>query len=260
MTDHRTDGRGSGDAVFARTLRALQDEGANVLVTGAVPGKIHDRACSAFLGDGGDDHRRAFALAGRREGTIERRLPAGANRDADHLQVLSGDSAVRGATTRETGPPTESAGPTSTVGPDGPDGPDGPGVGVESTPGRETVPNDLDAIRESLTESLSTLSSAAGDPDPGEIRVCVDSLGHLFDTHDRGDVVTFCYAATALVDEVDGIGHFHLPTTADDGRVATLEPVFDLVVELGLQDGAPRQRWRTRDGTTTDWLPVDVGV
>lgn len=251
MTTNDTGGRGSADAAFARTLRTLRDEGASVLVVGAVPGRVHDRACGAFLGTDAEARRRAFVLAGRPEATVDRRLPEGANRDADHLQVVAGGDSVRGAAAA-----AGSGAATGTVEPAGPTGP-GDATGF---PGRQSVPDDPDAIRPALADALSTLADAADELSPGDVRLCVDSLGHLFDTHDRGEVVTFCHAATALVDEVGGIGHFHLPVAPDDGRVATLEPVFDLVVELRLGETGPQQRWRTRDGTATDWLPVDVGV
>ncbi|PSQ15817.1 hypothetical protein BRD00_12430 [Halobacteriales archaeon QS_8_69_26] len=249
MTVDHSDG-GSDDAAFARTLRDLRDEGASILVVGAVPGEVHDRTCLSFLGEGIDDHRRAFALAGRPDETVDRRLPSDANRDPDHLQVVSGECSVRSAA-------AGSEAGTDDAGPGGPDGPESPAV--DPDPGYATVPNDPDGIREGLGDALSELADASEGPEPGEIRVCVDSVGQLFDLHEPGEVVTFCYAVAALVEDVKGIGHFHLPADPDDGRVAALEPVFDLVVELRLRDGA-QQRWRTRDGTTTDWLPVGVGV
>lgn len=245
------DDRGSDDAAFARTLRGLRDEGASILVVGAVPGEVHDSTCLSFIGEGPDDHRRAFALAGRPDETVDRRLPGSANRDADHLRVVSGECSVRSAADADTGG-------TDAAGPDGPATPDSPSVGDET--GHATVPNDPDGIRDGLEAALAALADASEGPDPGEIRVCVDSIGQLFDLHDPGEVVTFCYAAAALVEDVKGIGHFHLPVDPDDGRVAALEPIFDLVVELRLQEGVAQQRWRTRDGTTTDWLPVGVGV
>jgi hypothetical protein len=276
-----------------RRLHALKRHGANVLLVGA---SGVDEACSRLLGSDDADRRRLFVLGDGASATPEER-GARAEYDPEHVGVVDVPfGGTRGAATDRTvgggGPegPDGPDGPDGPATPDGPDDPsgyedhDGPGepgaddrsepvepVGPAADPSggpvpwaREsddpwysrTAPSDLSAAARHAHVHLSRFETA--DPEPSEIRVCLDPLCGFAAGPERADLRRFLEVLTNRVRMARGMGHYHLSATADDDLREAIEPLFDATVETRVTDaGDVHQRWTLHaDDVTTDWLPL----
>ncbi|SEO43634.1 hypothetical protein SAMN04487948_102412 [Halogranum amylolyticum] len=114
--------------------------------------------------------------------------------------------------------------------------------------------------------SLSTLARhlhdhltrfEAADPDPGEIRVCFDSLDPLVDDVAYPRLHRFLHVVTARVRTARGIGHYHLSASVGREIDADFERLFDATVETRPSVSGPQQRWTLHEpGIQTDWLQL----
>jgi hypothetical protein len=204
-------------------LTALREQGCAMLVVGEVPTEVSRRAC-ATLGGGRDRELVTVHTGG------EHACDADDHDDIAH-EIRWADGA-RGATTATAGDlqfaPSEGGATVSTLGELG-----------EAT--------------------VRAIDAAAEDTGPGELRVCVDSLGPLVEDTDERSVFRFCHQLTGTVRGAGGLGHVHLPMARDSERVTMLGALFDVTVGLELFGGEPRQRWYLHEaGVVSDWLPIGV--
>ncbi len=228
---------GTGESVdFEEALSELEGDGVTQLVVGEVPEEAQLAVCRQLMGEGDTSHRRVLGLCGDGKRGVEPRLPEGATSDADHLQVVSDRSGVRGGVAVdpdeavEGGPP----GGTSVV----------------------TVDGEVGSFGGAITNAIADLQPPDGGFDPGELRVCVDDVRPLFEHVPREDVVQFVHLLGHRVRDADGKVHFHLPVDADDQRAALLATLCDVLIDVQIRDGQPRQQWHVRTGPTSEWLPV----
>lgn len=219
---------------FVRTLSALKREGSALLVVGNVPDEVHTTACRRMLGDSPKPRRRLFVETDAICADAVDRLPAhGAHPPAETARRITNPSYARSA--------SAAAGEASE--------PPIPETTVES--------RTLSDLGASIAREIEALEEASGGFDPAEFRLCFDSLAPLVDEHDDELVFRFLHALSGLVREVDGQAHVHLPLDPESPLVRTIEPLFDAVVELGIECGRPRQRWHLRDaGLSSEWLPL----
>lgn len=207
-------------AAFARTLTALKERGSNLLVVGTTYDRGHVAVCERLLGAAEVDRRRLLV---RTDGEC------GANPE--------GDDAMRLIAERSPGFATPEP--------------------VDEGTSRSVAYGDIDELERAAIEGFATLEEEANDPDPGELRLCVDSLRPLFVQHSAGQVRRFVDRLGTRVSRADGMGHFHLPTRSDDRFVSMLTPVVDAVVEVRAHDGESQQRWHVFDGAVdSGWLPI----
>lgn len=224
------------DRTFQSVLQDLKANGANILVVGTVPDEIHQLASRQLLGtaDGPSTRRRLLAYSGR-EVTVDERLPAGAPRDADHLQVVVHDVDLRSA--------DAAASPARPA--------------DEPAPATQHVGDGLEELGTAITGTIDDLATAAGNPEPAEIRLCLDSIAALLGSYDRSAVLVFLHLVTERLNRVQGLGHYHLPVDRDDEVVSTLVPLFEVTVELRFDGELAEQRWHLQDGLTSEWFPLD---
>lgn len=212
---------GAEGAAFAHNLSALKERGSSILVVGTTYDRGHVAVCDRLLGE--TDVRRRRLLV-RTDGDCG---AAPADDDAETRVV-------------EQPPP-----------------PNGESEGVAGQH-RRTVPGgDIGALERAALEEFESMAAATGEPEPGELRVCVDSLRPLFVEHADDRVRAFVGELGDRVSAAKGMAHFHLPAGSDDRHLEVLTPVVDAVVEVATVDGDPRQRWHVLDGTVdSGWLPL----
>jgi hypothetical protein len=268
-----------------RRLQALKRHGANVLLVGA---SGIDEACSRLLGSDDADRRRLFVLGDGASATPEQR-GASWGYDPDRVGVVDVPfGGTRGTVTDWTVGDGGRDGPDS---PDGPATPDSPGepsgsedpggqaeavepvepVGPDSGPSdgpvpwaREsddpwysrTGPSDLSAAARHAHVHLSRFETS--DPEPSEIRVCLDPLCGFAAESEPADLRRFLEVLTNRVRMARGMGHYHLSATESDGLREDIEPLFDATVKTRVTEaGSVHQRWTLHaDDLTTDWLPL----
>jgi len=206
------------DAALAQTLAGLKRRGCNLLVVGSDKRRAHVRACERLRGD---------ADAGPRWRVVVR-TPASPNHAA------GGDA---DATVRAGGPTTRSV--TAATGGDG--------------PSRDSPT----ALAGATVDAIDELEADAEGFEPAELRLCVESLLPLAATHGADRLRALLGPVTERVRAADGIGHYHLPLSADDPLVADLAPRFDAVIHLRTRDGRPEHRWELVDrDVESGWLPL----
>lgn len=220
-TDH---GSGVPDsATFAQTLSELKRTGSNLLLVGETDGAAHRTACRRLMGfDGEDPRQRVYAHTRGAEGVSA--LPDSASEDATLVvrhQSVDHDRPL---------PPTV-----------------------------EEVVVDSDLLSAMGTTVLQAVDDIEDDAtlDPGELRLCLDSVRPLLQQHRSETVFRLLHMVTSRVRQSDGMGHFHLPLSNDNDYVRLLEPLFDAIVEVRHEDDTIEQRWHLRDSeVTSDWLQL----
>ena len=205
-----------------------------LLVVGAVPNEVHTTACHRMLGDACETRRRLFVETDTTCGDIVDRLPAARpDPTPGTVRRITNPSYARSAAAQ---PTAEDLG---------------------GIPVRRLDSTDLSELGTTIADEIGAFERATGGFAPSELRLCFDSLLPLIDEHDQEHVFRFLHVLSGLVRDANGQAHFHLPIDVDDPAVRTLAPVFDAVVELGIDRGEPRQRWHLRGvGRTSEWLPL----
>ena len=211
---------GAGGAAFARTLSALKERGSNLLVVGTALEDGHVAVCDRLLGETDVQRRRLLV---RTDGDC------GAIPDDGGAETLFVEQRAPGFDEA-----TAAAGAVH----------DRVAVGA------------IDALEGAIVDGYDALA-AGEDPDPGELRLCVDSLRPLLVEHSPDRVRRFVDRVGTHVAGADGMGHYHLPTRSGDRYVSLLTPVVDAVVEVRSREGGPQQRWHVFDGAVdSGWLPL----
>lgn len=205
-------------ADFAQTLATLKRDGSNILLVGRETAGAHTDLCHRLHGESADGPRYRLLVTDGREPTTE--------------------------------PPDGTAGRiVRTI--------DYSALEPTATDGAESGPAPLGTLGIEIVDAIDTFQGDADGLEPSQVRVCVDSLVPLLEEHTAEKVFRLLHMTTSRVDNVQGMGHYHLPLERDHEAVHLLEPLFDAVVEIRARDGASEQRWELRDrGTSTDWLPV----
>ncbi|WP_458188571.1 DUF7504 family protein [Haladaptatus sp. NG-WS-4] len=215
-------------AVFTRTLAGLKRRGSGLLLVGADP--TLTQACDRFLGESETDPR--YRLFVRTDDNCTHSDAAASGR------VKCIERATR---TRSTAASTQ---PTA----------------AKSTPPVDTTvltKPSLSALGIAISDAIAEFEGESGGLQPGELRVCFDSLTPLFEEHTRESVFRFLHILTARVRNVNGMAHFHLPAEMESALVTDLAPIFDAIVEVRTAGGHAEQRWKlVQQDVTTDWLSL----
>lgn len=115
----------------------------------------------------------------------------------------------------------------------------------------------LGPLGQAVASDLQDIGAANDGLEPAELRVCLDEVGPLFEDHDPETVFRLVHVLTASVREVQGMGHFHVRADEDDGHVRLLEPLFDAVVSVRVNDGTAEHRWRLPDqDIESQWIEL----
>jgi hypothetical protein len=238
-------------AAFSTELETLKRRGVSLLV-------LSDPAsspaiCDDLLGDDAERRRRLFVSVGRGDTPGARPVP-----DPSRLGVVE----VTGDPARSSSDAVARPTPNGTVRdatadlpvPDRP-APVAPDESAEWY-SRLTTLDDLPRLARHVHRHLRRFE--ADDPDPGEIRLCFDSLDPLVDAVEQRELFRFLHVLTNRLRAADAMSHFHLSAGADAVTIRTVRPLFDAAVEVRATVDGHQQRWTLRDaGLRTDWLPLD---
>lgn len=203
---------------FSQTLDTLKQDGSNILIVGTDPTDAHDAVCHRLLGREGTDPRyRLFVTNDDHRGSLDE---GGAGERTQTLDY-------------------------ATLEPSSSD-PDAP---AQRSP--------LGALGIEIIEAVNELDDHADGLEPAALRICVDSLVTLLQSHSSESVFRLLHMTTARVDHVCGIGHYHLSVERDHDAVNLFEPLFDAIVEVRARGETYEQRWDLRDREMqTDWLAL----
>lgn len=121
--------------------------------------------------------------------------------------------------------------------------------------------DDLDALRRAFDDHVDQFDAASAF-DPGEFRVCFDSLDALVARTTVESVFHVLHPMTARIRSTRGMGHYHYHRAAEDAdedeTIRTLMPLFDIRVDVRMTvDGMLQQRWVLPDAEIdTGWLQM----
>ncbi|GAD51725.1 hypotheical conserved protein [Halarchaeum acidiphilum MH1-52-1] len=230
-------------AAFSRELATLKRRGCTVLVVDD-PGRGTSAACERLLGGDDLDRRHVFlTTAAPVDDLLARRSADPHGRDPATLGVVDATSATptRSAVADTSASASVSADPS----PRDPDWYD--------------AVDDLDDLGELFALVEKHVQRVAdGDTDPGEFRLCLDSIDPFFDAVEEESLFRFLHLLTSTVRDVHGMGHVHTTGDPESDPVTTLEPLFDATVYVDAGTDRVRQRWVLPDaGIETDWFPLD---
>ncbi len=211
---------------FAQALDELKREGSNLLLVGDTDTDAHAAASRRLLGEESAARRRLFVFT----------------KGADVCADLPGDTAPE--TTRVISQRTD----------------DGTAMPPNWSADLDEVvvsPEMLSPLAMNVVDAIETFDEETGGLDPAQLRVCFDSITSLLRDHQSENVFRLLHLVTSSVRTVNGMGHFHLLLDRDNDYVRLLEPMFDAVVELRVDDGTIQQRWHLRDQeVTSDWMAL----
>lgn len=214
------------NAAFAQALDELKREGSNLLLVGEATPEAHAAASARLVGESSEPRRRLFVFT---EGAD---VCADLPEDVDPTtSMVVSQGTDRGSATPMDLPPEM----------------------AEAVVDSEM----LAPLAARVAAAIDRFESDADGLDPAELRLCFDSVSSLLADHDSENVFRLLHLVTSRVRQVNGMGHFHLLLDRDTDHVRLLEPMFDAVVELRVEDGQPQQRWHLRDRElTSDWMDL----
>ena len=215
---------------FARTLSDLKQNGCNLLVVGGDHEPTRSNACQRLLGRGGPKPRRRIVVAA--DTSVEAvydRLPTNSVSPGDDRDtIIDWETPVRSVSASTS-------------------------VDLSSVESTTVRADDLTRLGIEIHERVVD----GPEYEPGQLRLCFDSLVPLVSRCDTETVFRFLHLVTGSIDRSRAMGHYHLPVSRNAESVRTLEPLFDAVVELRTEAGRPQQRWHIPEkALTTDWLSV----
>lgn len=220
----------SPNGEFAGTLERLKRRGSNILLVGPPATGIRQAASRRLLGDASTDPRRRLFVFTEAAYTHERLGNGPVAKDT-----------VRVVSQRDAPPSPVVTQPT--------DGSEVPHEVVDE--------GKLSAVAWAVADEVQTFSRLGDGLSPGELRVCVDTLGPVVESHDDREVRRFLSTVTNRIRSTGGMAHYHLPAERDAPVVEDLTPMFDAIVELRQHGATPQQRWDVPDfGIETGWLPL----
>lgn len=229
------DGTGHETTGFARHLAALKQRGCTVLVVGDVPGGV--AMCRGLLGRHGLDRRHVLVPTTTSVADLLSRRGA-TGRDPDRLGVVDASGAARNGVT------AASAGPAA----------------IDRTADWYSEVDDLTDLPALVREIGAHVRRVSPmEPEPGDVRLCIDSLDPFVDAVDEPTLFRFLHVLGGVVRGVHGLGHVHV-APGPFADIPYTESVFDATVHVRTDaDGSSLQRWTVQaTGEETGWLPVEA--
>ena len=115
-----------------------------------------------------------------------------------------------------------------------------------------------DTVATAVTNEVERV--AEGRLGPGELRVCLGSLGPFLERDDSDAVTAAVEAVFETVRAKGGMAHVHLPSDVEESVLDRIQETVDVTVETRTTPGSiHQQRWRLHDaGLDTGWLQMQA--
>lgn len=224
----------TGHARFDRALGDLDRAGSTVLVVGTVPDEQFGAVTDTLVGDAAAGPRRRLFV------TRDETIPAVAGRLPDQ-PVIPNQQGVRVIAIPDPARSAVAAGSSDAA----------------VLPTTRVDPADIDELAQTILEAIDEFDRLAAGLQPAELRLSVSPLSTLIDAHGTEAVFRMIHVLNHIVEEKEGLAHYHLPVELESGVVRTFRSLFDAVVELRLTGGQLEQRWHLQEpDTRSEWLPV----
>ena len=209
-------------ATFAHALGELKRNGSTILLVGEGAGAAHSTACRRLIGESSSDTQYRLVV------TASEPICAIVPNSADAVDHPHSDKPMV----------IEHAVSSGNAGIDGE---------IRS----------LGELGMAVIEAINEFDAEADGLEPSELRVCIDSLVPLLETHSAESVFRVVHMTTSRIRQVKGMGHVHLPLDRDHDTVNLFEPLFDAMVEVRTDVDAPKQRWHLRHHeATSEWVDI----
>lgn len=224
-----------GPTQFEHALTELKEEGSSLLVVGTVPDQLFGEVTDSLLGDpNSGPRRRLFVTTEDKVADIRSRIP-------EH-SILPPRQGVRVITISETARSTAAT---------------ASGSGNDAIPISQVAADEIDTLAQDILENIDEFDRLAAGLEPAELRVSIEPLTTLIDTHGQEAVFRMVHLLNHIVREKHGMAHYHLPVERESGVVRMFAPLFDAIIELRLKDDRLQQRWHLQDPEiTSDWVEV----
>lgn len=277
------DGSKLGMSEFENALKRLKQGGSVLLIEGDVPPDVHRIACEQLMGDASVHRQRLFVT---RDSGVTVRGPVGDQTvHRDHVIVHS--ECCRNPTDSEITEQTSVSDQTESGDSDSSSGSGGFVFGAAdecdssgdagfdyrngvSGSGTETAcPSDssgadthltvhsLPSVLAGIVHTLRSIEQDGDPMEPGELRLCIDSIPDLIESTDRELPMRLVWYSAVAIRRRRGMAHIHLPVARESETSALFEPLADAVVELRIESGIPQQRWHLIDpGITSEWTDL----
>lgn len=204
---------------FENALTDLKSEGCALLITGSVSPAVHSQVCRKMLGDESHETRRRLVVsAGGTSGSPIAKLSQTPNTATERVVAIS--DTFRGAASQMASTQTLNRDFVNTLSSD-----------------------QLSTIAMEIFEEIKDFDRLANDLSPAELRVCFDSLSPILDSYGPEKVFRFLHLLIQRIIQVDGMAHFHLSKDRTSEVAQIVTPLFDVVVELQVDNGVSKQRW-----------------
>lgn len=247
-------GRGASQEESFRSAVSELSTGGSLLVVSEGPARVHRECCRQLLGNSRGRRFRVLGMAGSSDDTdpwdVVDRLPDRAGMSAEELRVVHNDLPTRGGAAARSADGTVETGPR-------PGDASGGSVGNPSETVEVLSNATLGEFGLAIDEAIDDLIGD-GDPDDGQLRVCIDDVATLVDVDDAATVAQFLHVMGTRVESAGGILHAHASMRVDTEAVRTLVPFVDGVVHLRLRDEVVEMRWIMSDGPASEWFPLDL--
>lgn len=258
------DGSELGLSEFENALKRLKQDGSVLLIVGDVPPDVHRLACEQLMGDASVHRQRLFVT---RDSGVAVRGPVGdetvhrdhvivhteccrASTDSNRIGGFEFGAAADGDSSGDTGfgyrngageSGTETACPSDSSGAD-----------------TLLTVHSLPSVLAGIVHTLRSIEQE-GDPiEPGELRLCIDSIPDLIESADRETPMRLVWYSAVAIRRRRGMAHIHLPVARESETAALFEPLADAVIELRIESGIPQQRWHLiESGITSEWTDLD---
>lgn len=220
-----------GREAFPSALQRLKQRGCSLLVVGKAPDSVYQAAAKQMLGDSTHSQRRRLFVATDRDVSTARSI---LNQQADPTtgKILAVNSEARHATAHSQSAETP--------------------VPVEHVAG-----SDLTDLGIAISGAIGEFEDHVSELEPAELRVCLDSLVPLVD-HGRKPLFRFLDILNNRIKSISGMGHVHLPIERECELVRLFEPLFDVLIELRMQETEPQQRWYIKDrDVCSGWITLE---
>lgn len=219
-----------GASSVEEALQHHKTNGCSVLVAGDVPDPVVDRQVVKLLGYEPSRRRRVLGLF-HRDVQVARDRLRNATPGAEPATIVASTEQPRSAAAADSS--RTRPGETDDV---------------------RRVATDIESFESTLVAAIEDAVAARSPPEPGVLRVSVDSLCAVLGAYGVERSTQFVSSVGEAVRERNGMVHFVTQGVSVDGHDPTLLEAFDVLIDNRITRSGTEQRWRIPAfGAVTGW-------